>query len=56
LIGWVWVYNLIWMVVQDGVKLAVYRVIGRRSQHRQVFATHAGAFLEHTNASAQPGG
>ncbi|HRY14382.1 MAG TPA: plasma-membrane proton-efflux P-type ATPase [Candidatus Competibacteraceae bacterium] len=54
LIGWVWVYNLIWMVVQDGVKLVVYWVIGHRSQHRQVFATHAGAFLEHTNASAQP--
>lgn len=54
LIGWVWVYNLVWMVVQDGVKLAVYRIIERRRQHRQVFTTHAGAFLEHVNTSAQP--
>jgi H+-transporting ATPase len=55
LIGWVWVYNLIWMVIQDGVKLLVYRVIDRRSRHRQVFPTHAETFLHHTNISAQPG-
>jgi H+-transporting ATPase len=54
LIGWVWAYNLIWMVVQDGVKLVVYRLIDHRTQHRQVFATHAGAFLQHANVSAQP--
>ncbi len=55
LIGWVWVYNLVWMVAQDGIKLVVYRVIDHRFQHRQVFATHAGAFLQHANASVQPG-
>ncbi len=54
LIGWVWVYNLVWMGVQDGVKLGVYRLIDGRAQHRQVFATHAGAFLQHANQSAQP--
>ena len=54
LIGWVWVYNLVWMVVQDGVKLGVYRVVDHRAQHRQVFATHAGAFFQHANRSAQP--
>ncbi len=31
LIGWVWVYNLIWMVVQDGVKWVTYRFIEHRS-------------------------
>ena len=55
LIGWVWVYNLVWMVAQDGIKLVVYRVTDHRFQHRQVFATHAGAFLQHANASVQPG-
>ena len=52
LIAWVWVYNLIWMVVQDGVKLGVYWLVERRSQHRQVFADHAGKFLDHANQSA----
>ena len=31
LIGWVWVYNLIWMVVQDGVKWMTYRFINQRA-------------------------
>ena len=30
LIGWVWVYNLIWMAAQDSVKLLVYRVLDDR--------------------------
>ncbi|MCP5426539.1 MAG: plasma-membrane proton-efflux P-type ATPase [Gammaproteobacteria bacterium] len=30
LIGWVWVYNLLWMVVQDGAKWATYRLIEHR--------------------------
>jgi len=25
IIGWVWVYNLVWMVIQDIVKLGLYR-------------------------------
>ena len=54
LIGWVWVYNLVWMIVQDGVKLGVYRIIDHRAQHRQLFATHAGAYLQHVNQAAQP--
>ena len=31
LIGWVWVYNLAWMIVQDGVKWMTYRVINQRA-------------------------
>jgi len=31
LIGWVWVYNLVWMIVQDGVKWVTYRVINQRA-------------------------
>ena len=31
LIGWVWVYNLVWMVVQDGVKWMTYRFINHRA-------------------------
>ncbi len=54
LIAWVWVYNLLWMIVQDGVKLGVYRIIDHRAQHRQLFATHAGAYLQHVNQAAQP--
>jgi H+-transporting ATPase len=26
-IGWVWIYNLAWMVVQDFVKLGLYRIV-----------------------------
>ncbi|OKL46884.1 plasma-membrane proton-efflux P-type ATPase [Boudabousia liubingyangii] len=29
LVGFVWVYNLVWMVIQDGVKLATYRFLDR---------------------------
>ena len=26
IIGWVWVYNLLWMMVQDVVKVSLYRI------------------------------
>ncbi len=26
-IGWVWFYNLIWMAVQDAVKIALYQIV-----------------------------
>jgi H+-transporting ATPase len=38
LIGLVWVYNLVWMLVLEAAKLAVYRELDRR-------ATGTGAFL-----------
>ncbi len=31
IIGWVWVYNIVWMVVQDIVKLMLHHEIDRRS-------------------------
>ncbi|OEU67994.1 MAG: plasma-membrane proton-efflux P-type ATPase [Desulfovibrio sp. S3730MH75] len=34
---WVWLYNLIWMVVQDVFKLAAYRVMDGKSIHAQTF-------------------
>jgi H+-transporting ATPase len=49
LIGWVWVYNLVWMVVLDLIKLGVYRVLDGRSRRDSVFSPHAGSFLEHSN-------
>ncbi|WP_067779433.1 plasma-membrane proton-efflux P-type ATPase [Actinomyces vulturis] len=32
LVGFVWVYNLVWMFIQDGVKLATYRFLDKVSQ------------------------
>ena len=53
LIGAVWVYNLVWLVVLDLVKLALYRLMeGRES--RGVFADHLQAHLQHANQSVQP--
>jgi H+-transporting ATPase len=37
LIGFVWLYNLVWMVVQDLVKLAVYRELAARAAHETPF-------------------
>ena len=33
LIGLVWVYNLVWMFIQDGVKLLVYRMMDGKARH-----------------------
>ncbi|MGO9110850.1 MAG: hypothetical protein ACLP9L_16640 [Thermoguttaceae bacterium] len=27
IVGWVWAYNLVWMVAQDIAKLVIYRVL-----------------------------
>ena len=52
LIGAVWVYNLVWLVVLDLVKLALYRLMkGRES--RGVFADHLQAHLRHVNQPVQ---
>lgn len=37
LVGLVWGYNLAWMVVQDGVKLMVYRELALRAGHATAF-------------------
>ena len=37
IIGWVWVYNLVWMVVQDIIKLMIYREHNRRRSGRHPF-------------------
>jgi len=36
-IGWVWAYNLVWMVIQDVVKLGLYRRLDARSSSRRSF-------------------
>ena len=36
-VGLVWVYNVVWMVIQDGIKLGVYRLIENRSRHHRNF-------------------
>ena len=37
IIGWVWVYNLIWMVIQDIVKLGLYRHLESRGSGKAPF-------------------
>ena len=37
LIGLVWIYNLIWMVGMDFVKLGVYALIENRAKHKRQF-------------------
>ena len=37
IIGMVWVYNLVWMVVQDCIKLGVYHLIEERAKHKRRF-------------------
>ncbi|MCK8603439.1 plasma-membrane proton-efflux P-type ATPase [Desulfoferrobacter suflitae] len=37
LIGIVWVYNLVWMLFQDMVKLGVYRLVENRARHKRRF-------------------
>ena len=37
LIGLVWAYNFIWMVIQDAVKVGVYYMIEDRPMHKQRF-------------------
>ena len=49
LIGWVWVYNLAWMVVQDLVKVCVYRELDARS-------AGTTSFLKRLKTHLQPHG
>ncbi len=34
---WVWVYNLVWMVVQDIFKLSAYKMMDNKAEHNQGF-------------------
>ncbi|MEJ2588868.1 MAG: plasma-membrane proton-efflux P-type ATPase [Deltaproteobacteria bacterium] len=36
-IGIAWIYNLVWMVIQDGIKLLVYQLIEHRARHHLKF-------------------
>ncbi len=47
LIGLVWVYNLIWMLGQDVVKIVVYRVIEGKVKHHANFLKRVGGSLLH---------
>jgi H+-transporting ATPase len=53
LIGLLWAYNLIWMLVLDFVKLGIYRFLDVRARSRDVFSTHTEPFLGHINEPAQ---
>ena len=54
IIGWVWLYNLVWMFIQDVVKLGLYRALEARHEGkgwfsrvlRQPLDAHAG-FHQH---------
>lgn len=46
-VGLVWAYNLIWMVVADGAKIGIYRLVDSQ-------ALHQSRFLYFMNASLQP--
>ena len=45
LIGWVWVYNLVWMIVQDVIKLAMYWELDRRRTGRHPFLARLNTVL-----------
>jgi H+-transporting ATPase len=53
LIGLLWAYNLIWMLVLDFVKLGIYRFLDVRARSRDVFSTHTEPYLGHVNEPAQ---
>lgn len=37
LIGLVWIYNIVWMLIQDVVKVGVYHLMENKGRHRQRF-------------------
>jgi H+-transporting ATPase len=45
LIGLVWAYNLVWMIVQDVVKLGIYRELNSRAKNRTPFLKHLKAVV-----------
>jgi H+-transporting ATPase len=49
LIGLVWVYNIVWMFIQDFIKVGVYHMIEDRAKHRQ-------RYLKTVNQPLHPSG
>jgi H+-transporting ATPase len=45
MIGLVWVYNLVWMIVQDLVKLGIYRTLNSRAANQTPFLKHLKTFV-----------
>jgi H+-transporting ATPase len=45
LIGWVWIYNLAWMVVQDLIKVCVYRELDARASGTTSFLSRLRTHL-----------
>ena len=50
MIGMVWAYNLVWMVIQDIIKLGVYRLMEHRTRRHQNFLRIVNQRL-HSHAS-----
>jgi len=46
-IGWVWIYNLVWMVVLDLAKLGSNRLMDHRAVFKQRFLRQANRPLHH---------
>ena len=51
LIGFVWLYNIIWIFIQDFVKLGIYRLISDRAKHKKGLVTVANQSLHKTPTS-----
>jgi hypothetical protein len=43
LIGFVWVYNFVWMIAQDVVKVGIYRELNSRDKNQTPFLKHLKA-------------
>ncbi len=52
LIGIVWAYNLVWMIIQDLIKLGIYRFLAKREPSRDIFSSRAQTFVGKTRESA----
>jgi len=46
LIGWVWLYNAIWMLVQDIIKLRAYHELAQRAKRQTPFLARLKAALD----------
>ena len=52
LIGLVWAYNLVWMIVQDVVKLGIYWELNARAANQTPFLKHLKAVVHPHGAFA----
>ncbi|OQY12104.1 MAG: plasma-membrane proton-efflux P-type ATPase [Desulfobacteraceae bacterium 4572_19] len=53
LIALVWGYNLVWMVIQDIVKLIIYKYIERKTDHQKNWKDKIGKSLQHYSRKSQ---